>query len=88
MEFTLLSITVSLTTLVMMPLPPPSPCRASLLRSNLSMSKAPTLTVAFKGFWYLNATWQPQGHHYGAIQVKEAPTVLLNMAKTWMALSS
>ena len=76
-----------------MPLPPPpSPCPATLLRSNLSMSKASTstLTLASKGFWYLalvNATWQPQGHHYGAIQVKEAPTVLLTMAKTWRALS-
>ena len=77
--------------LAMMPLPPPLPCPASNLRSNLSMSKASTLTLASKGFWYLalvNATWQPQGHHYGAIQVKEAPTVLLTMAKTWMALSS
>ena len=55
------------------------------------MSKASTLTLASNGFWYLalvNATWQPQGHHYGAIQVKEAPIVLLTMAKTWMALSS
>ena len=81
----------SVSLLAMRPLPPPSPCPASLLRSNLSMSKASTLTLASKGFWYLalvNATWQPQGHHYGAIQVKEAPTVLLTMAKTWMALST
>ena len=76
----------SVSLLAMRPLPPPSPCPASLLRSNLSMSKASTLSLASKGIWYLR-TQQPQGDHYGAIQVKEAPNVLLTMAKTWRALS-
>ena len=44
----------SVSLLAMRPLPPPSPCPASLLRSNLSMSKASTLTLASKGFWFLN----------------------------------
>ena len=49
--------------LVMMPLPPPSPWPASLLRSNLSMSKASTstLTLASKGFWKLNVIMAASG---------------------------